>query len=182
MQSQPRDQKIKLSPPPTGVTGAKVQSWRAANPREVLKEILSENQVSDRAIIFSAFHERMRQDDADDYLESIIDYWLANNYYALVGPAPVRPYARKAGSSSETINAVAGNIETQLRKKIQEQAKIMLLEMVLPNGKALKDCTGNECQEMSARLGPWLAAVAERVQPTQLVGDALTEDQVRDLY
>ena len=60
--------------------------------------------------------------------------------------------------------------------------QLKLLDLMLPNGKTLRDCTGRECREMGEKVGDWLLKVSSRVKPDQLVGDALQEADVRRLY
>ena len=69
-----------------------------------------------------------------------------------------------------------------MEKAIEAKAQIILLDLVLPNGKALRDCTGRDCKQMSGKMGGWLQKIAERVKPTQFVGDVLKEADVRKLY
>lgn len=52
----------------------------------------------------------------------------------------------------------------------------VLLEVTLPtNGKRLKDSTFADC----ARAGGWFSTVAKMGQPKQVVGDIVTEEQLR---
>lgn len=163
----------------SGVRGAKVQTWKATNPRQLLKRIIEENPGSDRVALLHIFRDTMwREDEAEDYVDVIVEYWFANNYHSLVGPQPV---ADRVGTRRRTAD-MAERISERLTAKIAEEAKIALLEMVLPNGKQLRQCSGAECKAMAPRIGGWLSRVAGKVGSKKLVGDVLTEESVRELY
>lgn len=160
----------------TGTRGAKVQSWRAANPRDLLKRVIDDNPGADRAALLKMFNEAL-QDDGDDYIETIIEYWFTNNYQSLVAPR----FAQEA-KRQETYNQAVAGIREQLRKRIEEGAAIVLLDMTMPNGKRLADCTGSECIVLRRSIGGWLGRVARRVKPDETVGATLSEQQLQALY
>ena len=54
----------------------------------------------------------------------------------------------------------------------------MLLDMILPTGRSLRESSGEDCE----RAGGWLSQVAKKIQPGQIVGDVMTEEQVRRLW
>ena len=58
-----------------------------------------------------------------------------------------------------------------------EAAGIVLLNLVLPSGKMLKDSTGAEC----AGAGGWYTKIASRVAPDEVVGNVLSEEQLRKI-
>lgn len=162
-----------------GTIGAKRQSWSGTNPRDLLKSVMDENPGADRPVIFKLFRERLREDnESEDYVDTIIEYWLANNYYSLVGPSRSIQATTRIGAVTEAAN----EIRTRVASKIKESAKIVLLELVMPNGKQLRECTGKECRELSARVGEWLLHVSERVKARQTVGDVLTEADLQEIY
>jgi hypothetical protein len=58
------------------------------------------------------------------------------------------------------------------------QIKTKVLGLKMPNGKALRDCTGRECDH----FGGWFKRLATKVGPDKRVGDVLTEADVRAIY
>lgn len=161
-----------------GVRGAKVQTWRAANPRELLKRVIDDNPGADRQALLHLFREQMwREDEAEDYVDTIIDYWFANNYYSIVAPVGIA----RTEQHRRTLQASA-QVAEKIRQRIVEQAQIMLSDMLMPNGKRLAECTGKECQSLGIAVGGWLGRVARKVKPDQAVGEALSEEQLRELY
>lgn len=161
-----------------GVRGAKLQSWKPANPRELLKRVIEGNPGADRQALLHLFREEMwREDDAEELVDTIIEYWFGNNYYSLVGPLPViKPRIREATAK------LADDVRVKLRERIALEAKIMLSDMVMPNGKTVKELTGRECRDMAGAVGGWLERVGRKVKATQVVGEVLSEADLKALY
>lgn len=148
----------------TGTYGAKRQSWRRSNPRDLLVSIIDANPSAPEATILKSFEDAVSSDL--DMLAVVVEYWFANNYRSLVRKPPANKSAQKRAESAVT-------------KLIKARAvQMVLLDMTMPNGKPLKDCTGNDC----ARAGGWLAKIAQKIKPTERVGQVLSEKQVRSLY
>jgi hypothetical protein len=53
-----------------------------------------------------------------------------------------------------------------------------LLDFIMPNGKALRDCSGAECRA----AGGWLTAIADRIGDNAIVGAKLGEAEVAAIY
>lgn len=141
-----------------GATGAKVQSWAKHNARELLAKIFRENQDADEEKIYHLF-----LDECAPYFHEIVRYWVTNNLRAL------KP-KQKLADSAEAVAAA------------KETIKLRMLDCFLPNGKALRDCTGKECAELSSKVGAWLGKIAKAVGPTKRVGDVLSEEQASALW
>jgi len=76
--------------------------------------------------------------------------------------------------------AVAAARVEEIKKRIHEQ----LLDMIMPNGKALRDCTGADCTRFGKKdmqRGRWLLRLGDEVGPRQRVGKVLNEKQVAAL-
>ena len=152
----------------TGTYGAKRQSFRKASPRDLLRQMVEENKHSSEKTLHKKFATAVRNDD--DYLDAIIEYWFANNYRSLVHKPEhvVRVEHQQRNARVETIKE---------RVKIAA-TRMVLLDMVLPSGKSLRDSTGKECK----KAGGWLTKVAALLKPTQKVGDVLSESKVKELF
>lgn len=61
-----------------------------------------------------------------------------------------------------------------LKSKVRS---VILLDLIMPNGKALRDATGAEC----AKAGGFYAAVAKSIKPTQVVDRHLTEGDLQNI-
>jgi hypothetical protein len=158
----------------TGITGAKRQSWRKANPRDILKRLLDADTELSEDEARNECWEKIHKDEG--LLRSVYDYWFDNNYRSLVKPAPTPGAAQRRKAA---VDAIAQNIGAQIEQKIEARVKIALLDMTLPTGKALRHSTREELTE----LGGWAARVAEKLAPSQTVAEAgLSEAQLRELY
>lgn len=148
----------------TGVYGAKVQSWKRASPRDLLKRLIDENPNSSKEDLLKKFSDKVTK----NHLDAIIEYWFANNYNSLTerkAPAPSREQKRA--------------IVEQRKSEIKARAvNMVFLDLVLPNGKPLRDCTGKDC----AKAGGLFAKIANKIKPNEIVGKVLSETEVRKLY
>jgi len=153
----------------TGTYGSKIQSWKKTNPREILMRVVGQNPTAHEAGIAELFWDLVKEDE--DCLKVIaIDYWLPNNYRSLVRPA--------ARLSPQARTAQVKKIKAAINQRVHDEARILLLDMIMPNGKPLRECTGKEIK----RFDGWLAKVAAKVKPNEKVGAVLSEEQVRKLY
>lgn len=146
----------------TGIYGAKRQSFEENNPRDLLVRVMAENRGASEATLLKRFTEAVR-DDAD-YIGPIIGYWFANNY-------------RSARRASPQERAASAKVQTRLVETIKRAVLSISLDFVMPNGKPLRDCTGGEC----ARAGGWFAKIAKRVKPNQVVGNVLSDSDLKKI-
>src|SRR4051812_8811825 len=104
------------------IIGASVQSWRSANPRELLKTIVDDNPSSDRISLYKLFRKRLEEDDARDFIDTIIEYWFANNYHSIV-TASARSLYRPISvvSPSPRTSDLVASVKTKLEQKIEER-------------------------------------------------------------
>lgn len=124
----------------------------------------------------AVFRKMILEEGYEDFLEALVDEWLGIKYTtALRAATPV------------SIGELRANIakRSRERKRADEQvvsAKSIMgarfLELVMPNGKALRDCTGEQC----TKFGGFYARIGKKVGATQLVGRVLTADDVADIF
>jgi hypothetical protein len=87
----------------------------------------------------------------------------------------VQPQRQPQRKAAPAVSAFVSDDEVVAAKV--RFAKIILLDLVMPNGKKLRDCTGNECGE----FGGWLLKIKERVG-SAIVGDELSEKQLAKIF
>lgn len=165
----------------TGINGAKVQSWKSANPRDILKRLMEENPQMEKPALLAALRHELLAEDRIEYLDAVIEYWFSNNYQSLVAPrtsaprvsAPrPSPAVAKAARQKEVVT-LKKNLERHIEEKVEER----LLDFIMPSGKTLRDSTGADC----AKAGGWFTKIAGAVGARQRVGNVLSEEQVRKL-
>jgi hypothetical protein len=153
----------------TGITGAKRQSWKHDNPRDLLKTIIEKNPQASKEVLLKKFSETIFQKHNFKLLETMVEYWFANNLHSLLNSN----IDLKKGFS----NPLKKKFKQQIREHIQLAAETILLDMIMPNGKKLRDCSGTEC----AAIGSWLSIVASRMPPNALVGKIFNERKLREI-
>jgi hypothetical protein len=142
--------------------GARSTSWRQANARSLLKEIIEKNLKEPRDILFEIFAEQVRDDEG--YLLSVIDYFFTNNCRSLT-ESPQR--------TVETDEERAARVEA-----MKAHIAANLMEIILPTGLSLRESTGADCK----RAGGWFLKIAKVVPPRKKVGDVLDEKGVQELF
>lgn len=151
----------------TGITGAKRQSWRQDNPRDTLKTIIEEHPKADREKLLEIFTQTVFDRNQRGLLETIIEYWFANNLSSLLhSDSKLR---------AEFARPQISKIKDKIRERIKIAAGVVLMDLVMPNQKRLGDCSGAEC----AAVGGWLSVVAARMSPSQIVGKVFSEEEMR---
>jgi hypothetical protein len=133
----------------------------------------------EREDLFERFKEAIRGDD--EMMDCLAEYWFANNHRSLTRFRP-----SEAGVSKVVRAAVAqerrSTVEV-LKEHIRARATEMaLLDMMLPNGKMLRDCTAKECTDLSPKVGAWLAKIGKQIAPQAIVGKELSEESIRKLW
>ncbi len=164
--------------PERGSYGAKRQSWGNVNPRDLLKRIVAKTSSEREA--YDAFMEALGDEigmPITGILKPIVEYWFANNYRSMAIPAtPAQTAAQKKRAAAAAQKAA--ELEAKKKKAAAEKAdkykaqakdafaKFALLQMVMPNGKTLAECTGKE----TIQFGGKFIAVGKGVKLNEKVG------------
>jgi hypothetical protein len=149
------------------MTGAtQRRSRRPATPREALAAIVLRSPGKDGGELLQEFQELARSNES--YLSSIIEEWFRNAYRSLTRPS------RSVGAS-ELRQKEFSRVKETVRANIKFKANVVLMDIVLPTGKKLRDSTGSDCRY----AGGWLTQIAKVVGPTQLVGRVMSESDLR---
>lgn len=159
--------------------GATVQSWRASSPRALLERLVAVHGFEDREQLLRIFEEHVRGNDA--LISTIIEYWYTNNLNSLIA-AQHRAKPEEALQMASVREKANREARETVTKAIEHRARLMLLDLMMPNGKRLRACTGEECRSLSKTVGQWLVAVAKEVPAKKRVGEALSEDRLHELY
>lgn len=99
-----------------------------------------------------------------DACREALEFWYALSHRRLLGLVAKQRTAKERDDTTKSMKASA-------------VAKIVLMQVTLPTGKTLAESTGAEC----VAAGGWLARVGERVGPRGIVGEILSESQLRGL-
>lgn len=151
----------------TGITGAKRQSWKHENPRDVLKNIIEQNGRAAKEELLAIFTRTMFEKRNHALIETIIEYWFANNLNSLLNS--------NSNLKGQFSKPQITKIKEQIRERIKIAAGIVLMDIIMPNKKRLRDCSGAEC----AAVGGWLSVVSARMPPAAIVGKTFSEQDIR---
>jgi len=154
-----------------GTYGAKRATWREANPRKRLVKIIENNDGADEKIWREEFWEEIKKDRSEKGdLRACIEYWLDLNINALTGRSTRKKSRSKA--ARQQLQAEVDEIRQEIR------TSLMFLNLVCPNGKQLRHCTGADCK----KFGGWYLTLAKHVPAKKEVGTQLTEQQVGEIW
>lgn len=107
--------------------------------------------------------------------DQIFEVWFRCIYRA---PVSNETRASAKARSEEMLTSVM----KQFERIVKQRAEVILMEMVMPNGKQLGDCTGTDIRNMAKTYGPFMVRLAKRIKPRQHVRNAATEEQLKELY
>lgn len=169
-----------------GSLGAKRATWHKANPRELLNEIIAKRPKAGAKAWRTAFTEII-EDDArqfitgeldrsESYFAAVIHYSFDNALLSLTRNA--KPSSAERRQRKDVRAAASASVKGKLQQKVRQEARIILLNLGMPNGKTLGKCTGGECSQ----FGGWFVWLAKLVPHNDRVADTLTEDEVRQLW
>jgi hypothetical protein len=158
----------------TGTYGAKRQSTRKGSPREILARLIERSSRPDEDDIKEKCKAKVIDDP--DHVDAMFEYWFANNYRSLIFQ---KRQERTTPKQREEMKAASKDKVEALKTVIKARAtQMVLLDMVMPSGKALRDSTGKDC----AKAGGWLAKIAKAIKPSDVVGKVLSEAQIRKMF
>jgi hypothetical protein len=178
-----------------GKTGASKQSWRSPGARSLLKQLMDDaKDPHNGKALFSDFLAIVLPDAVRNAFENeiderrlvaIIEYWFTNNHNSLSQmyerEKDVEAIEKEERQKAERAKAKE-TIRTAVKRRIKEEAELMLLDWLMPNGKAMGDCTGAEVKQFGRKVAPWLTKIAAKVKPNERVRDVLNEADVRKMW
>lgn len=124
----------------------------------------------------AAFRRLIFDEAYEDFLAALVDEWLGIKYSTALRAA--QPVSVEAIRQQLTKRAQA---KRAAETRVESAKSIMgarLLDLVAPNGKLLRDCTGAQC----AKFGGFYERVAETVGANRIVGKVLSPDAVAELF
>jgi radical SAM superfamily enzyme with C-terminal helix-hairpin-helix motif len=125
-------------------------------PFAVIQELITKSPKADKKTLFEQFREVLAQDET--YQRAVDWYYFGNMYDYLTTN---RNKHRSRNKSAQ--------------RAIVDKLKQRLLDLILPNGKALRDATFAEC----ATAGGWFTKVSKLGKPQQIVGKIVSEEQLK---
>ncbi len=159
-----------------GILAATRQSWKKRSVRDVLVDVMAENPGVGEQKLLKKFVEHLEEDSGD--LAVTAEYAFINTYRRLQAEPTAEERCNIAKQRVEKAKKVADAACDHAEKVKAIKEQIMLLNLEMPNGKKLSDCTGRECD----RFGGWFKTLAKKVGATKRVGDIFDETKLRAVY
>lgn len=151
--------------------GPSIHKTERLNPTEVLISLIDENPSASRDVLKREFYERVHNDE--DYLRPIIEYFFINAMNGIDGAKR----RKRVPNSERAARIEAIKIEaTKLAEKIKS---VVILDLVLPHGKTVRESTFGECGKLG---GLFFRKLSKLGRPKQVVGKHVTDQQADDLY
>lgn len=124
----------------------------------------------------AAFRRVVFEDGYQDFLEALVDEWLGIKYStALRAAKPVSIAEVRAQVAKRSRERKGADALIESAKAIMGAR---LLDLIMPNGKQLRECTGAQC----SKFGGFYARIGEKVGPNRIVGKVLSADDVADFF
>lgn len=137
------------------------------SPLELLVSLIEDDPTADNERLFRKWLVEVRGDD--EYLTAALRHTFTNMVSAL---------DRDRRAKSPYKAAMAAMLPQEIARGIKDQvAAVILLNLTLPSGKLLRDATFKECYE----AGGWFIKVSRAGKPSDVVGKALSEEDLRAL-
>jgi hypothetical protein len=159
-----------------GVQGAKRTRYYPKSPDAVLRRLVEKHPNATEAELEDAFEEKVLK-LGGSILSSIIAYWFANRYRALVRELTPIAVVRSRKAAKEA--RIKDEVEVVKRAAIAKIGRTLLDKIAPGCGKKLSDMTKRDCE----REGGAFVTLAAKLKPGQTVKQAkISNDQLWDLY
>jgi len=119
-------------------------------------------EIKDAEVMWGLLHPELSTDN----LNAIGVSWTANEMRNLT--FQIRPKKLESATEKESRKKA-------LKAQVQ---KVVLLDLVMPNGKPLRDCKGKDL----TRIGGWAGKLAKMLKPNEIVGKVLKESTIRKVW
>jgi len=130
-----------------------------ANPRKVLLDLIEAHPNYSKARLFERFRHLVEDDDD---LRMEVEWYFFNNCYGKAMQVKRNGNGCHKSRIEEAANAIV--------------RQIVVLDLMMPNGKKMRDCTGPEMR----RFGTRFTAIADAVGRKK-VGDVLDDEKARKI-
>lgn len=137
------------------------------NPRDLIIRLVEDHPTETRDDLFLKF--RALIDGDSDYQRAVDWYFFVNMHDYLTS------------NRNRNKPASAGQREAMTLKKVNDIKRrivdVVLLDLILPNGKALRDATFGDC----AKAGGWFQLLSRKGKPSEVVGKRLSEADLKKI-
>ena len=115
---------------------------------------------------------------AEDYFERMYARWKIQRIgksHSIVGTPATERRAEQSRAQRQNVKNMVSETVGRITNRIN---RIVLMEMTMPNGKRLRDCTGAEL----TRFGGFYSEVARHLKPSQVVDKHMNESDLQAIW
>jgi hypothetical protein len=135
-----------------------------ANPMSLLRKLRENDKTGSMAVVLKKWKQQIIDDT--EMLDAALVYAGTNYWHSLEQDEKKQIPLKTRQAQAQQAEALA-----------QEVRQIVLMDLLLPNGKQLRNATFADCQ----KAGGWFLRIAKKGRPHQVVGNVLTEEQLRKI-
>lgn len=138
-------------------------------------------QIGSRDDLFTAFLTALEASkDFDKFDLTIKRYYFDNMCSNILRRPSLSPEELSARSGKRA--ALVSQYVSRIDEVVNGLAEMKISDMLMPNGKALSECTGADCRTFYEKLPPVLRAISKSLKPRQKVGSVYSEEALQSLY
>jgi hypothetical protein len=149
---------------------AAIRRTNKGNPMEVLVRIREGDPTAGQERQFKKWWDEIQSDD--DLLDAVARHTFTNLCTAI---DKHRETVRKSRARAKAIRRAEARLVESLAQTV---AKVAYLELTMPNGKKLRNCTFADC----GAFGGFYKRLALKGKPSEIVGKKMTDEDIRNLY
>lgn len=153
---------------------------RKSRLTDLLAAIIAEAPQMAEAYHKAACREMLLREGYEDYLDDAITTAMGLRYKEarrIAFPPNRNDIQEKVAKRAADVKAAQARVDGVKETILKSAAKLLLLDLVMPNGIKLRDCTGADC----IGFGGWLTAIGKKVGDGRKVGDVLSEREIRSI-
>jgi hypothetical protein len=151
-----------------GVRGATGDSWRLKSVRNLFATLIDSHPQATETQLVDLCVQRILDDE---------EYALAAAQYIVRNALQAQEDQKRRTQSNKPAPVIAAERQEREAKIQQIADQIMLLNQEMPNGKRLRYCTREEL----AGFNKGYDKMIKKMKPGQMVGQAFSEDQVKEI-
>jgi hypothetical protein len=151
------------------------QGARNTSPKEVMFRLRQDNPTSSKSDLIKIFKDEARNDPELD--DVCVEIAAINAYEAWERLQPSNPCPSKQKETPQQKTTRQQNIKQRAAEIAEKITKACILDFIMPNDKALRDCTFREV----GKFNNGFAKIAKAGKPNQKIGDVLSPEKANAL-
>lgn len=146
---------------------ARVRRTSHVSPREIAVRLIESDKTASIGKLVSIFWEEIREEP--DVLRALAEAEMTNAYH---------DYSARTRRKPRTTPGEQREANHRVALIGQEVRRVVLLDVVFPNGKKARNCT----REDGLAFGGFWTKACQKMKPGQLIGDVYTEEKIRKFW